>query len=123
MGAPSDDVTFVPSVTLPAGWKFGTALPVASANGDQVEFLPASLTTLVDSSLIAGVNYRKIELSKPGETPAHVMDVLADSDADLEMKAEDVAAYQKLVSETGALFGARHYRQYHFLLTMIFRRL
>ncbi len=27
-------------------------------------------------------------------------------------------AYQKLVAEAGALFGARHYRQYHFLLTL-----
>jgi predicted metalloprotease with PDZ domain len=117
-GARSDDVTFVPSVTLPAGWKFGTALPVASASGEQVQFSPVSLTTLVDSPLIAGVHYRKMELSKPGETPVHVMDVLADSDADLEMKAEDLSAYEKLVRETGELFGARHYRQYHFLLTL-----
>ena len=117
-GGRSDDVTFVPSVALPAGWKFGTALPVASASGDQVQFSPVSLTTLVDSPLIAGVHYRKMELSKPGETPVHVMDVLADSDADLEMKAEDLSAYEKLVRETGALFGARHYRQYHFLLTL-----
>lgn len=117
-GARSDDVTLVPSVTLPDGWKFGTALPVASANGAEVEFSPVSLTTLVDSPLIAGVHYRNIELSKPGETPTHVMDLFADSEADLEMKPQDVSAYQKLVAETGALFGARHYRQYHFLLTL-----
>jgi hypothetical protein len=36
--ARSDDVIFAPSVTLPAGWKFGTALPVARSNGDEVEF-------------------------------------------------------------------------------------
>jgi predicted metalloprotease with PDZ domain len=29
-----------------------------------------------------------------------------------------LAAYRKLVAETGALFGARHYRQYHFLYTL-----
>jgi predicted metalloprotease with PDZ domain len=34
------------------------------------------------------------------------------------MKPEELAAYQKLVAETGALFGARHYRQYHFLYTL-----
>src|SRR5258707_12046703 len=33
--ASSDDVSFVASVTLPAGWKFGTALPVARSNGDE----------------------------------------------------------------------------------------
>lgn len=117
-GAKSDDVSFTPSVTLPAGWKFGTALPVARTSGNDVEFVPVSLTTLVDSPLIAGVHYRKIELTKPGETPLHVMDVVADAEPDLAMTSQDVAAYQKLVAETGALFGARHYRQYHFLLTL-----
>lgn len=117
-GAASDAVEFKPSVTLPAGWKFGTALPVAHSAGDDVEFAPVSLTTLVDSPLIAGLHYRQIPLSKPGESPLHVMDVIADSEADLAMKPEDLASYQKLVAETGALFGARHYRQYHFLYTL-----
>jgi predicted metalloprotease with PDZ domain len=117
-GARSDDVTFESSISLPAGWQFGTALQVARANGDEVEFAPVSLTTLIDSPLIAGVHYRKIELSKPSENPRHVMDLLADQETDLAMKPEDVAAYQKLVAQTGALFGARHYRQYHFLLTL-----
>jgi predicted metalloprotease with PDZ domain len=117
-GAHSDDVTFVPSVTLPAGWKFGTALPVAHAQGDEVEFAPVSLTTLVDSPLIAGLHYLKIELTKPGEGPLHVMDVIADAETDLAFKPEEISAYQKLVAETGALFGARHYRDYHFLYTL-----
>jgi predicted metalloprotease with PDZ domain len=117
-GARSDDVSFLPSVTLPAGWKFGTALPGAGATGDDVEFAPASLTTLIDSPLIAGAHYRRIELSKPGDTPVHGMDVVADAEPDLAMTSQDVAAYQKLVAETGALFGARHYREYHFLLTL-----
>ena len=117
-GTRSDDVSFMPSVTLPGGWKFGTALPVARTTGDNVEFAPVSLTTLVDSPLIAGVHYRKIELTKPGEAPLHVMDLVADAEPGLAMTSQDVAAYQKLVAETGALFGARHYRQYHFLLTL-----
>jgi predicted metalloprotease with PDZ domain len=115
-GARSDDVQFSASVTLPKGWKFGTALPVASVSGDKVEFAPVSLTTLVDSPLIAGLHYRRINL---GETsPQHFMDVVADNEGDLAMSPEDLAAYQKLVAETGVLFGARHYRQYHFLLTL-----
>jgi predicted metalloprotease with PDZ domain len=116
--ARSDDVLFVPSVTLPTGWKFGSALPGAHAAGDDVEFAQVSLTTLIDSPLIAGAHYRKIELTKPGETPVHVMDLVAEAETDLAMTQADVAAYQKLVAETGALFGARHYRDYHFLLTL-----
>jgi len=117
-GVRSDDVTFAASVTLPAGWKFGTALPIERANGDEVEFSEVSLTTLVDSPLIAGAHYKKVELTKPGESPVHVMDLVADDEQDLAMSDKDVAAYQKLVAETGALFGARHYRNYHFLLTL-----
>jgi predicted metalloprotease with PDZ domain len=117
-GAKSDAVEFAPTIALPTGWKFGTALNVTNTVVDQVEFAPVSLTTLVDSPLIAGVHYRRIELTKPGETPVHVMDLVADNEGDLAMKPEDFAAYQKLVAETGALFGARHYRQYHFLYTL-----
>ena len=117
-GAHSDDVSFEPSVTLPAGWKFGTALPVAHATGDDVEFAAVSLTTLIDSPLIAGVHYRKIELTRSADPPVHVMDVVGDAESDLAMTPQDVAAYQKLVAETGALFGAQHYRQYHFLYTL-----
>jgi len=84
---------------------------MARATAGQVEFAPVSLTTLVDSPLIAGLHYRQIELTKSGETPAHVMDLVADNETDLAMKPEDLAAYQKLVAETGALFARRHYRQ------------
>ena len=117
-GARSDDVSFEASVTLPPGWRFGTALPVASASGGEVRFSPVTLTTLVDSPLIAGVHFREVELTKAGEAPVHVMDLFADSDADLAMTPQDQAAYQKLVAETGTLFGARHYRHYDFLLTL-----
>jgi predicted metalloprotease with PDZ domain len=117
-GVRSDDVSFAPSITLPAGWKFGTALPGARISGDEVEFGPVSLTTLIDSPVIAGVHYRRVELTKPGEAPRHVMDIVADEETDLAMSPQDLAAYKKLVAETGALFGARHYRDYHFLLTL-----
>jgi predicted metalloprotease with PDZ domain len=117
-GANSDAVEFVAFVKLPEGWKFGTALAPARTSGDEVEFAPVSLTTLVDSPLIAGLHYRRIELTAAGDTPAHEMDLVADDEADLAMKPVDLAAYKKLVAETGALFGARHYRQYHFLYTL-----
>jgi predicted metalloprotease with PDZ domain len=117
-GVDSDAVDFVPSVKLPAGWKYGTALAPVRTSGDEVEFAPVSLTTLVDSPLIAGAHYRRIELTDSAERPQHIMDLVADSETDLAMKPEDLAAYRKLVAETGALFGARHYRQYHFLYTL-----
>jgi predicted metalloprotease with PDZ domain len=117
-GVDSDAIEFVPSVKLPAGWKYGTALIPAHVSGDEVEFAPVSLTALVDSPLIAGAHYQRIDLTDSTEKPQHVMDVVADNETDLAMKPQDLAAYRKLVGETGALFGARHYRQYHFLYTL-----
>jgi predicted metalloprotease with PDZ domain len=117
-GAASDAVEFVPSVKLPAGWKFGTALVPSHVSGDEVEFAAVSLTTLVDSPLIAGKHYRQISLTTGSDTPVQQMDLVGESEADLAMKPEEVAAYKKLVAETGALFGARHYRHYDFLYTL-----
>ena len=117
-GVDSDKVQVAGSVKLPPGWKFGTALVSIHASGDEVEFSPVSLTTLVDSPLIAGLHYKRIELTSASDQPLHVMDVVADNETDLAMTPEDLAAYRKLVAETGALFGARHYRQYHFLYTL-----
>jgi predicted metalloprotease with PDZ domain len=114
----SDAVQCLPLVHLPSGWKFGTALRVNHAAGSDVEFQQVSLTTLVDSPLIAGVNYREVELTNGSDGPRHTIDMVADSPADLAMTPADLAAYRKLVAETGALFGARHYGQYHFLLTL-----
>jgi predicted metalloprotease with PDZ domain len=115
-GSDSDAVQVVPSVKLPAGWKFGTALTSPHQAGNEVDFAPVSLTTLVDSPLIAGKHFREITLT--ADSPVHLMDLVADGENDLAMTPADLAAYRKLVAETGALFGARHYRQYHFLYTL-----
>jgi len=113
----SDEVTFQASLKLPAGWKFGTALPIASQNGESVQFQPANLTTLVDSPVIAGQYYKAVQLT-PGETPSHEIDMAADSAAALEMTPETLSHYKQLIAETGALYGSRHYRDYHFLLSL-----
>ena len=120
-GAGSDAVEVTASVQLPPGWRFGTALPIQPNTGtgsNRVTFKPVTLTTLVDSPLIAGDHYRQIGLTKPGETPGHVIDMVSESEAGLAMTPQDESSYRKLVGETGALFGARHYTQYHFLLTL-----
>lgn len=111
------DLTYAASLQLPAGWKFGTALPVERESSGNVEFKPVSLTTLVDSPLLAGAHFRRLPLSE-GSEPSHYIDMASDSEAALEMSSELIASYKRLVGEAGALFGARHYGQYHFLLTL-----
>ncbi len=115
-GAKSDDLTYVASLQVPAGWKYGTALPVASEAGGTIEFRPSSLTTLVDSPVLTGAHMRVIDLS-PGQRPEHHIHIATETESGLEITPETVQQWRQLVAETGALFGARHYRHYDFLLT------
>jgi predicted metalloprotease with PDZ domain len=117
-GAATDDVRVTASVKLPQGWKSGTALTPTHQSGETAEFETVSLTRLVDSPLIAGALYRQVELTNPGETPVHVIDMVGESEESLQITDKDLASYKQLVSETGKLFGARHYTKYHFLLTL-----
>jgi predicted metalloprotease with PDZ domain len=111
-GVQSDDIKYTASLRLPAGWSFGTALPQQSAAGDTTRFAQVSLTTLIDSPVLAGRHFKTIEL---GGTPAVHLHLAADSEAALEIPAAATAALRKLVPEAAALFGATHYDEYHFL--------
>ena len=116
-GFAARELTFEPSLKIPADWKYGTALPIESETNDEIVFKPVPLNTLVDSPVLAGRYFRAIELT-PGQTPSHEIDMAADSAEALEMPEETQAEYRRLVAETGVLFGVRHYRDYHFLLTL-----
>jgi len=116
-GLPSDSVMVSASLKLPSGWHYGTALPVQSEGPNGISFATASLTRLVDSPVLAGAYFRSVPLN-PGGSPPVFLDMAADSREALEIEPSERAALEHLVSEANALFGARHYRDYHFLLTM-----
>ncbi len=116
-GKPARDYLYQATLELPPGWKFGTALPLASQSGDSVTFASAPLNTLVDSPVIAGANYRAVPLPTPGAPPQE-LDIAADSQTALEIPQTSVDDYIRLMAQAGALFGAHHYRDYHFLLTL-----
>ena len=116
-GYDAANLTCVPTLRLPAHWKFGTALPVAKQSGETVYFGDVSLETLIDSPVLTGRYFRAIDLT-PGKTPDHEMDIAADSQAALAMTPEMQAHFRQLVAEAGVLFGSRHYRDYHFLVTL-----
>src|SRR5277367_2670257 len=117
-GTPANQLTYEAKLTVPEGWKFGTPLPVASQSGNEVSFKPISLDLLVDSPVITGEYYRSIDLTPPGEPIHHEIDMVADSEAALNMSPEIQKQMTNLVAESGKLFGARHYRDYHFLFTL-----
>jgi predicted metalloprotease with PDZ domain len=53
-----------------------------------------------------------------GASAPHYLHLAGDSDRAVDIPSEVIAAYKNLVAETGALYGTRHYRDYHFLLTL-----
>lgn len=114
----SDAVRVSASVRLPEGWKFGTALTPAQQSGSSAEFQTVSLTTLVDSPLIAGQFFRTVQITPPGEPITHVIDMAGESEEAIEITDKDIASLKELVVQTGKIFGARHYTKYHFLLIL-----
>lgn len=114
-GTAIDEQQVVATLKLPGGWTAGTALPIARDGGAQLSFAPASLTTLVDSPVLAGRHARAIPLLS---SPPVRLFAAADSDALLEPHPELAAALARLPAEANALFGAYHYRAYTFLLTL-----
>jgi predicted metalloprotease with PDZ domain len=127
---PAQQLLYRATLILPGGWKFGTALPVESQGGwkfttpvssrtvNSVVFKPVSLNRLVDSPVVAGEYYRSYDLTPPGEPVHHEIDIVADSPEAAVMSHDLVQKMTSLVAESGKLFGARHYRDYHFLLTL-----
>jgi predicted metalloprotease with PDZ domain len=114
-GWKSDDINYSASLKLPAGWKFGTPLPVSNRSGNEIHFATVSLTTLVDSPVIAGEFLKIVPLA---QEPPTEMDIAADSAAALDAPQDVWDHYKNLVEQANKLFGAHHYRDYHFLLSL-----
>lgn len=105
------------AVTLPEGWRFGTALETASTQGATTVFKTVSVETLVDSPLRAGRFYRRIDLAPGDKTPV-AMDLMADRADLLEVPDAQLDLYRALVQQAYKLFGSRHYDHYDFLLQL-----
>lgn len=116
-GPKASELQYAATLRLPAGWQYGSALVPTDGASGVIHFEPVSLETLVDSPVVAGAYFRTVDLS-PGGKPPHSLHIVADSAAALEIKPEDSRHFSRLVAEAGELFGARHYRAYHFLLTL-----
>jgi len=114
-GWTSDELKYEASLRLPENWKFGTSLAIASQGGSELKFAPTSLTLLVDSPVIIGQYLRVVPLA---DNPQTQMDIASDSAAALEPPAELFQQYKALVEQAQKLFGAHHYRDYHFLYSL-----
>jgi predicted metalloprotease with PDZ domain len=104
-----------PSVTLPGGWQFGCALDVATVADDTTSFAPVALDVLVDSPMFAGAHYRRIALDDAAKVH---LNIVADTPDLLAATDERIAPHRAMVAEADALFGARHFDRYEYLVAL-----
>ncbi len=116
-GVPSDQLNYQATLNIPPGWNFGTALPLERESGSSIEFKPSSLTTLVDSPVVAGRYFRTVDLN-PGGAVHEYLHAAGDSAAAVEIAPEVTDSLRKLVKEEAAVFGPGHFRDYHFLVSL-----
>ncbi len=118
-GAEPRNLPVLASVKIPTGWRLSTALVPRGAGGDtsRTSFAPVSLARLVDSPVLAGAHLREVPLGTVDGAP-HFLTLASENQADIELSPPQKAAFEKLVAEAHALFGAQHYESYRFLTTL-----
>jgi predicted metalloprotease with PDZ domain len=106
-----------PSVTLPIGWQAGTALEVASKTGNTINFKPINYDDLVDSPILAGQYFKRVNLD-PGAKTAVFMDLVGDDAKAIDIKPEQIKLFRELVQQMYKMYGAHHYNHYDFLVSV-----
>jgi predicted metalloprotease with PDZ domain len=113
----SRDIRFTPSVVLPQGWNYATALETAAKDGDTIQFQTTTLNTLIDSPLIAGGYFKRVDLSTGSDNKVY-LDIVADEPKDLEMTPDELQAHKNLAIQAQKLFASHHYNHYDFLFML-----
>ncbi|MEN5169168.1 peptidase M61 [Brevundimonas pondensis] len=113
----SRQITFKPTLKLPAGWNYGAGLDTISFENGLATFAPITLDHLADSPVFAGQHYRQIDLDPGGRSPVR-LNVVADTARMLEASDEHIQLHRNLVQQADRLFGARHYDHYDFLVAV-----
>jgi predicted metalloprotease with PDZ domain len=119
LGMSATEIPVRATLRLPAGWRYDSALAVTSGGAGKdgaVTFAPTTLYTLIDSPVLAGEIFETLVMGPP-EAPVH-LSMAADQRASLAIPEARLAAYRRVPAEALALFGARHYRAYHWLLAL-----
>ena len=100
------------TVTYPEGWQAATALR-GRKTGSTVAYDTIDYEALVDSPVFAGKFFKPVDLGQNV-----TLNMFADTPSELDYKPEQMAAHKKLVNESLALFGARHFDHYDFLFAI-----
>lgn len=116
-GIDSHDYYVKPSIVIPKGYQFGTALRDPQQSGDTVSFALTALDQFVDSPLDMGLYVKKWTLYKGHGTYVE-LDAFAERPQDLDVPQKMIDAYKRVPAEAFALYGSRHFADYHALLTL-----
>ncbi|QNQ08755.1 M61 family metallopeptidase [Sphingomonas alpina] len=100
------------TVKYPDGWTAASAL-TAKAVGSTYAYEKTNYEVLVDSPVLAGRYYKRWALS-----PRVNLNVVADTPEELVATPEQIDAHKKLVEQAVKNFGAQHYDNYEFLLSI-----
>jgi predicted metalloprotease with PDZ domain len=103
-----------PELTLPAGWGFASALD-AEVAGSKATFEPVALDVLIDSPIMAGEHFRRIDLDTDGSVR---LNVFADEPQLVAATDQQIERHRALVAETDELFGTRHFKRFEFLVAL-----
>lgn len=116
-GFRASNLNFNPTLKLPPGWKFSTALPIDHQSEGTITFAPLPLDMLIDSP-VQSSPYMKVFQLTPDGPLRHEVDVAAEDPSLLDLPPDLIECYKRLVAEAMALYQSHHYREYHFLLTL-----
>ncbi|GAA0205039.1 putative metalloprotease with PDZ domain [Brevundimonas nasdae] len=112
----SRQIQVAPSIVLPSGWQYGTALATAAREGDVARFETTDLYTLIDSPVFAGAHYRRVDIDPTGDR-VH-LNILADEAKGLAATDDQIKLFKNMVQQADRLFGARHFDRYEFLFAL-----
>jgi predicted metalloprotease with PDZ domain len=116
-GIDSSAYQVTPSITLPSGYDYGCALHDPQRSGNTVNFATTTLERLVDSPLDMGAYVKKWTLYRSNDTYVE-LDAFAGAPQDLDVPEKMIDAYKRVPAEAFALYGSRHFTNYHALLTL-----
>ncbi|QGN54675.1 M61 family metallopeptidase [Novosphingobium sp. Gsoil 351] len=102
-----------PTVKFPEGWTVFTALDGRSTKGSTVSWAATEYDALVDSPVFAGKHAVRTDIGH-----GVWMDAIADKPELLAIAPNRMQTYRNLTDEALALFGARHFDHYDFLLAL-----
>lgn len=113
----SRDIKLAPTLRMPQGWEYATALDTLTHNGNEVKFKETTLNTLIDSPLYAGANFKQVDLSS-GPDNKVFLDIFADKASDMAITPEQLQYHKNLVIQAQKLFNSHHYDHYDFLFSV-----